>query len=116
MNNSRPFDAFLSYSSQDRPVVLEVADQLKNLGCTCFLDQWYLTPGRDWVGALEMALAASRSSFRHSFAPTNRALNLGFRLVLSPSGVTPEAGERELGEAIGRRDEGSAAEPALALP
>lgn len=55
------YDAFLSYSSLDRPVVLKVADALKDRDCTCFLDQWYLTPGLDWVTALEKALAASRS-------------------------------------------------------
>ena len=56
------YDAFLSYNSLDRPAVLRVAKDLENRGCRCFLDQWYLRPGRIWVEALERALAASRSA------------------------------------------------------
>ena len=55
------YDVFLSYSSADRSEVRRLAAELKARGCRCFLDEWYLTPGRDWVAALETALSRSRS-------------------------------------------------------
>jgi len=55
------FDVFLSYDSRDRAAVQRVAATLERHGCSCFLDQWYLKPGRDWVAALQQALDASRS-------------------------------------------------------
>lgn len=61
MSSVPGYHAFLSYNSGDRPLVLEIADALKGRDCSCFLDQWYLVPGRDWVDALEKALASSRS-------------------------------------------------------
>ena len=62
MNTEPTYDAFLSYSSLDRPAVLRVAEELRLRGCSCFLDQWYLQPGQNWVEALEKALAGSRSA------------------------------------------------------
>jgi hypothetical protein len=41
--------------------VLKIAGELQKRGCSCFFDPWYLEPGRNWVAALERALAASRS-------------------------------------------------------
>lgn len=61
MNRPVTHKAFLSYSSPDRQVVLRVAAELARRDCRCFIDQWYLTPGQDWVTELEKALAASRS-------------------------------------------------------
>jgi len=55
------YDVFLSYSSADRAEVRRLAAELQARGCHCFLDEWYLTPGRDWVAALETALSRSRS-------------------------------------------------------
>ncbi|MFN9041193.1 MAG: toll/interleukin-1 receptor domain-containing protein, partial [Planctomyces sp.] len=42
------YDVFLSYSSADRSEVRRLAAELEARGCHCFLDEWYLTPGRDW--------------------------------------------------------------------
>ncbi|MFV2070915.1 MAG: TIR domain-containing protein, partial [Pirellulales bacterium] len=55
------YDVFLSYNSLDRLLVSRVAQDLETRGCSCFIDQTYLLPGRDWVAALEKALAESRS-------------------------------------------------------
>jgi formylglycine-generating enzyme required for sulfatase activity len=59
--SSVQYDVFLSYSSADRSEVRRLAAELEARGCHCFLDEWYLTPGRDWVAALETALSRSRS-------------------------------------------------------
>lgn len=55
------YDAFLSYNSLDHVVVERVAKELGARQCKCFVDRWYLQPGRDWVEALERALSSSRS-------------------------------------------------------
>ena len=55
------YDAFLSYNSQDQAIVESVAAELAARQCRCFVDRWYLQPGRDWVEALETALSSSRS-------------------------------------------------------
>jgi TIR domain len=52
---------FLSYNSLDRAVVERVAKELNQRKCSCFIDRWYLLPGRDWVEALERSLAESQS-------------------------------------------------------
>lgn len=62
MNEKQTYDVFLSYNSLDRPAVLHVAEALEERGCSCFLDQWYLKPGRNWVESLEQALAVSHSA------------------------------------------------------
>ena len=49
--------------------------------------------------------ANCRTAIRNSSDPTNRSDNLGFRLALSPSGVSPEA-EGEVSGAIERRHVG----------
>ena len=51
--------------------------------------------------------ANCRSAYRDTNDPTNRASNYGFRLALSPSGVTPEAASVQESGAIGRRHGGS---------
>ncbi|MFO0871102.1 MAG: toll/interleukin-1 receptor domain-containing protein [Pirellulales bacterium] len=61
MNRPSTDQAFISYRSVDRPVVFKVAAELAQRDCRCFVDQWYLALGRDWVPALEQALAESRS-------------------------------------------------------
>lgn len=55
------YDVFLSYNSADHKEVERLAAELKARGCRCFLDRWYLRPGRDWVAALESALSRSSS-------------------------------------------------------
>ena len=56
------YDAFLSYNSLDHAIVEQVAKELGNRQCKCFVDRWYLEPGRDWVDALERALSSSKSA------------------------------------------------------
>ncbi|MEJ7595516.1 MAG: TIR domain-containing protein, partial [Planctomycetaceae bacterium] len=55
------YDAFLSYNSLDHAVVERISRELGTRQCKCFIDRWYLQPGRDWVDALEQALSSSRS-------------------------------------------------------
>ena len=59
--DEKKYDVFLSYNSLDHVLVERVANALKERGCSSFVDRWYLTPGQDWVVALERALQASRS-------------------------------------------------------
>ncbi len=54
-------DAFLSYNSLDHAIVERVAKELATRQCKCFVDRWYLQPGRDWIEALERALSSSRA-------------------------------------------------------
>ena len=44
-------------------------------------------------GGWNFVAADCRSAIRDAIAPTNRTFNYGFRLALSPSGVSPEAGK-----------------------
>ena len=60
--------------------------------------------------------ANCRAAVRFADAPTYRTASYGFRLALSPSGVTPEAAEDKSSEASGRRHGGSAAEPRPEMP
>ncbi len=55
------YDAFLSHSSADKPVVEAVADRLVKAGLTPWLDKWNLVPGEAWQPALETALERSRA-------------------------------------------------------
>jgi len=50
------FDVFLSYKSQDRPAVREVAAALRARGLSPWLDRERLVPGREWQGDLEEVL------------------------------------------------------------
>ena len=61
MTDKQKYDVFLSYNSLDHVYVERVAKELKARHCESFIDRWYLTPGHDWVVALERALQASRS-------------------------------------------------------
>ncbi len=61
MSNENKYDVFLSYNSLDHLHVERIANALRERGCSPFVDRWYLTPGKDWVVALEQALQASRS-------------------------------------------------------
>jgi len=55
------FDAFLSYNSQDRPAVEELATRLKAEGLALYLAVWELLPGREFQPGLAAALNASKS-------------------------------------------------------
>lgn len=61
MTTTPAYDAFFSYNSLDHAIVERVAKELGIRQCKCFVDRWYLQPGRDWVEALERALSSSRS-------------------------------------------------------
>lgn len=61
MTDDQQYDVFLSYNSLDHVHVERVAKELQARNCTSFIDRWYLTPGHDWVVALEQALQASRA-------------------------------------------------------
>jgi hypothetical protein len=53
----RTYDVFLSYSSNDKPMVERLAVKLANeAGVRPFLDKWHLVPGEPWQEALEKAL------------------------------------------------------------
>jgi formylglycine-generating enzyme required for sulfatase activity len=60
-SDKNQYDVFLSYNSLDFAHIDRVANELKARNCSVYLDRLYLTPGHDWVTALERALQASRS-------------------------------------------------------
>lgn len=55
------FDVFLSHNSRDKPVVKEIAAQLRDRGLCVWLDQDELRPGFPWQERLEEGMRASRS-------------------------------------------------------
>ena len=61
------YDAFLSYNSQDRPAVHELADRLKGDGLVLYLEEWELAPGREFQPALAegQTTVGTRVDMRH---------------------------------------------------
>jgi hypothetical protein len=55
------YDAFLSYNSQDRSVVREVARRLKAEQLELYLEEWELAPGREFQPKLAEALHESKT-------------------------------------------------------
>ena len=55
------YDAFLSYNSQDRLAVHEVAERLKAEGLELFLEVWEVAPGREFQPALAQGLRDSKT-------------------------------------------------------
>ena len=55
------YDAFLSYNSQDRPAVREVAERLEGEGLELYLEEWELAPGREFQPALAEGLRDSKT-------------------------------------------------------
>ena len=47
------FDVFLCHNSEDKPQVIEIAEQLKLCGLKPWLDKWALRPGHSWQDVLE---------------------------------------------------------------
>jgi formylglycine-generating enzyme required for sulfatase activity len=47
------FDVFLCHNSQDKPAVIEIANQLKANNINPWLDKWHLRPGSSWQDSLE---------------------------------------------------------------
>ena len=55
------FDVFLSHNGEDKPVVRELAEALRDRGLRPWLDEDELIPGRPWQEALEQSLTAART-------------------------------------------------------
>jgi hypothetical protein len=55
------YDVFLSYNSQDRLAVHEVAERLKDEGLVLYLEEWELAPGREFQPALAEGLRDSKT-------------------------------------------------------
>lgn len=61
-DSANMYDAFLSYKSSDRPLVLKLARMLEERAkIRVFLDRWHLIPGEPWQEELESALERSRT-------------------------------------------------------
>ena len=56
-----PYDVFLSYNSDDRGVVRNVARRLREAGVTVWFDKEALPPGASWMRELEARLGDSRA-------------------------------------------------------
>jgi hypothetical protein len=57
---SKQWDIFLSHASEDKPYARAMADTLKGLGLTVFLDECELVMGRSLRGQIDRALLDSR--------------------------------------------------------
>ena len=55
------YDVFLSHSSNDKPAVRELAEQLKADGLNVWLDEWVILPGDSIPLAIEQGLENSRT-------------------------------------------------------
>jgi hypothetical protein len=55
------YDVFLSYHWRDHAQVEALAERLRELKLTVFLDRWYLTPGQSWPKALKSAIAQCKA-------------------------------------------------------
>ena len=64
------YDAFLSYNSQDRLVVREVAERLKSEGLELYLDELELAPGREFQPVLAEGLRWTAKLALYSWDPT----------------------------------------------
>jgi formylglycine-generating enzyme required for sulfatase activity len=67
-------------------------------------------------GCWNYGAAFCRTAYRGADDPSNRSGDCGFRLALSPSGVTPEAGSVKGAEPSGGGTEGASAEQRPELP
>ncbi|MGF1459349.1 MAG: GUN4 domain-containing protein [Leptolyngbyaceae cyanobacterium] len=50
------FDVFLCHNNEDKPAVIEIAQQLQHRGLRPWLDEWELPPGAIWQFALEQQI------------------------------------------------------------
>ena len=60
MPNDFQYDVFLSHSSQDKPVVLPLAERLRAGGLRVWLDDWEIRPGDSIPAKIEEGLEHSR--------------------------------------------------------
>ncbi len=49
-------DVFLSHNSKDKPLVRQIAEDLRGRGINVWFDEWNLVPGRRWIPALEKGI------------------------------------------------------------
>jgi formylglycine-generating enzyme required for sulfatase activity len=56
------FDVFLCHNSQDKPAVIEIANQLKANNINPWLDKWHLRPGSSWQDSLENQIDQIRTA------------------------------------------------------
>lgn len=56
------FDVFLCHNSIDKPAVMEIGMQLRELGLLSWLDEWELRPGVPWQRLLEQQIASIKAA------------------------------------------------------
>jgi len=61
-NTEEPFDVFLSHNSKNKPVVRELATELKRRGLKVWFDEWELVPGRPWQEAIEEIIQTTKTA------------------------------------------------------
>ena len=61
MEESFTYDVFLSHRSTDAPVVIRIAQRLRDAGLRVWLDEWMIKPGDDIYLAVEKGLEQSRT-------------------------------------------------------
>ena len=60
MSGDFTYDVFLSHSSKDKKIVLELAERLRNDGVKVWLDTWEIKPGDSIPSKIEKGLEQSR--------------------------------------------------------
>ena len=75
---------FVSYSSNDRPFAMHLADKLEQLGAKVWIDQHHIQLGDDWDNSIEQALDSSDTLL----------------LIISPTAVNSENVKDEVSIAI----------------
>ena len=75
--SSSRYDVFLSYSSDDKPAVEELALWLVREGSTPFLDKWHLVPGEDWTERYPKRSAIALRGLYHRARSQGRMANRG---------------------------------------
>jgi len=55
------FDVFLSHNNRDKPLVEEIAEQLRVRGLRVWLDEWEMRPGVPWQSRLETVVQTARA-------------------------------------------------------
>jgi hypothetical protein len=59
---TRDFDVFLCYNREDKPIVKQIGEQLKDQGILPWLDEWELRPGLPWQQLLEEQIKQIKST------------------------------------------------------
>jgi len=54
------YDVFISYNSNDRELIKQFTQELKNIGIRVFIDIWDLTPGEPWQEEIEKNMLNSK--------------------------------------------------------